>query len=487
MRQNTVAEATFDPAVADGLQMSPEAMLELAREAAEILVRRREELAGEDAWDGEFRDALEERLMRDPPEDGRPATEVMERAVRDVLSLAVRLDHPRCFGFIPSSPTWPGVVADFLAAGYNVNACNWLTASGPSHLECIVIEWFRGWLGMPETAGGVLTSGGSAASVDALVAAREAAGYPERAAVYMSDQTHPAQYRAAKIAGIHPDRARIVPSDGRSRIDLDALARVVAEDRAAGLNPIAVCANAGATATGAIDPLPELADFCAAEGIWFHVDAAYGGFAAVTERGKKLLSGIERADSVGLDAHKWFFQPYEVGCLLVRDVSTLEEPFEIRPTFLQDSLWGSGHPNMVDRGLQMSRSARALKIWMSVHTFGMAAFRESIENGMDSAARAEAYIDASPVLECLSPATLSIVCFRVNPADVDLAEEALDELNREVLARLFWEDPAFVSSAVVSGKFALRLCIVNYNTTWDDVREVLEAAERFGREALKQP
>ena len=487
MRQNPAADATSDPAVAHSLEMPHDAMLELAREAAEILVRRREELAQEDAWDGEFRDALEERLMGDPPEEGRPATEVMERAVRDVLSLTLRLDHPRSFGFVSSSPTWPGVIADFLAAGYNVNACNWLVASGPSQLECVVIEWFRGWLGMPETAGGVLTSGGSAASVDALVAARDAAGYPERAAVYMSDQTHPAQYRAAKIAGIHPDRARIVPSDGRSRIDLDALARVVAEDRAAGLNPIAVCANAGATATGAIDPLPELADFCAAEGIWFHVDAAYGGFAAVTQRGRKLLSGIERADSVGLDAHKWFFQPYEVGCLLVRDVSTLEEPFEIRPTFLQDSLWGSGHPNMVDRGLQMSRSARALKIWMSVHTFGMAAFRESIENGMDSAARAEAYIDASPVLECLSPATLSIVCFRVNPADVDLAEDALDELNREVLARLFWEDPAFVSSAVVSGKFALRLCIVNYNTTWDDVREVLEAAERFGSEALKQP
>ena len=490
MRQDTAADTTSDPAVDNGLEMPHEAMLELAREAAEILVRRREELAGEDAWDGDFRDALAERLMQDPPEDGQPATEVMERAVRDVLSLALRLDHPRSFGFIPSSPTWPGVVADFLAAGYNVNPCNWLVASGPSQLECVVIEWFRRWLGMPETAGGVLTSGGSAASLDALVAAREAAGYPERAAVYMSDQSHPAHLRAVKIAGIRPDHARIVPSDGRSRIDVDALARLVAEDRAAGLNPIAVCANAGATATGAIDPLPELADFCAAEGIWFHVDAAYGGFAAVTERGRKLLSGIGRADSIGLDAHKWFFQPYEAGCLLVRDVSTLEEPFEIRPTFLQDSLWGSGHPNMVDRGLQMSRSARALKIWMSVQTFGMAAFRERIENGLDCAARAEAYIDASPVLECLSPATLSIVCFRVSPAGGeiagDIAEETLDELNREVLARLFWEDRAFVSSAEVSGKFALRLCIVNYNTTWDDVRETLEATERFGRKALKQ-
>ena len=277
-----------------------------------------------------------------------------------------------------------------------------------------------------------------------------------------------------------------MPSDDRFRIDLDALARTVAEDRAAGLNPIAVCANAGTIATGAVDPLRELAEFCAAEGIWFHVDAAYGGFAVVTERGKKLLDGIERADSVGLDPHKWFFQPYEVGCLMVRDVSTLEGPFGVRPSFLQDALWGAGHPNLMDRGLQTSRAARALKIWMSVETFGMAAFRRSIANGMDWAARAEAYIDASPVLECLSPATLSIVCFRVNPAGAEIAEEALDELNRDVLARLFWEDPAFMSSAEVSGKFALRLCIVNYNTTWDDVREVLEAAERFGREGLGQ-
>ena len=196
-----------------------------------------------------------------------------------------------------------------------------------------------------------------------------------------------------------------------------------------------------------------LADFCAAEGLWLHVDAAYGGFAILTERGKRLLGGIERADSVGLDAHKWFFQPYEVGCLMVRDISTLEKPFGIRPDFLQDALWGAGHPNFWDRGLQMSRSARALKIWMSVQTFGMAAFRTAIANGLELAARAEEYIDASPLLECLSRASLSVVCFRINPADPAADKDTLDEINREVLARLFWEDPAFVSSAVVAGKF----------------------------------
>ena len=464
--------------------MSAPAMLDLAARAAEALVRRSEELDRTDAWDGEFRDELVEKLMEDPPEHGRAPDEVLEQALADIFPPALRLDHPRSFGFVPSCPTWPGVVADFLAAGHNVNACNWLISSGASQLECVVIDWFREWLGYPDTAGGLLTSGGSAASLDALVAAREAAGYPERASVYMSDQSHSAHQRAVKIVGIRPEHARIVPSDDRFRIDMGELASMVAADRAAGLKPIAVCANAGATATGAVDPLEELADLCASEGMWLHADAAYGGFAVVTERGKRILRGIERADSVVLDAHKWFFQPYEVGCLMVRDISTLEKPFAIRPDFLQDALWGSGHPNFWDRGLQMSRSARALKIWMSVQTFGMAAFRRAISNGMDLAARAQEYIDESPVLACTSPASLSVVCFRVDPAGRDVADDDLDEINRTVLARLFWEDPAFMSSAMPRGLFSLRLCIVNHNTTWDDVRETLEAAERFGRDVL---
>ena len=459
-------------------------MVDLAARAAEALVRRGEELGRKEAWDGEFRDDLVQKLMQDPPEDGRAPDEVLDQAVADILPLSLRLDHPRCFGFVPSSTTWPGVVADFLAAGYNVNSCNWLVASGTSQLECVVIDWFRQWLGYPDTAGGLLTSGGSAASLDGLVAARGAAGYPDSASVYMSDQSHSAHQRAVKIIGIRPEHARLVPSDDSFRIDLGELASMVKEDRAAGLQPIAVCANAGATATGAVDPLEELADFCASEGIWLHVDAAYGGFAVVTERGKRILRGIERADSIVLDAHKWFFQPYEVGCLMVKDIATLEKPFEIRPDFLQDALWGSGHPNFWDRGLQMSRSARALKIWMSVQTFGMAAFRRAISNGLDFAARAQRFINESPVLKCTSPASLSVVCFRVDPSGQDIADEDLDEINRDVLARLFWEDPAFISSAMPHGRFSLRLCIVNHATTWNDVRETLQAAERFGKEAL---
>ena len=470
----------------NNLQMDPGTMLDLARKAAELIVARIDRLPDENAWDGEFRQILADQLMEKPPESGQPAEKVLEQVAHDILPFTTRLDHPRCFGFIPSSPTWPGVLADFMAAGYNTNACTWLVASGPSQVELVVIDWFRQWLGYPESAGGVLTSGGSAASVNAFVAARESAGHPERATVYMSNQSHSAQIRAARIIGIRPEHIRMIPVDDRYRLDMEALTHAVSDDRAAGLNPIAICANAGATSTGAIDPLEAMADYCAGEGIWLHVDAAYGGFAAVTEKGKKLLKGIERADSVGLDAHKWFFQPYEAGCLMVKDTATLEDAFGIHHDVLQDTIWGADHPNFSDRGLQLSRSFRALKIWMSVQVFGMSAFRQAVSNGMELAARAEDHVRESPVLELLNPASLGVICFRFNPGKNNIDENGLEQVNRTILARVFWEDPAFLSSTSLKGIFALRLCIINHNTTWEDVRETLEAAGRFGTEALSQ-
>ena len=215
---------------AGDLLMTPEQMLDLARRAAELVVERTGGLSEEKAWDGDFQQALEDQLAGDPPEEGRPAQE------------AARLDHARFFGFVPCSPTWPGVLADFMAAGYNINACTWLVASGPSALELVVIDWLKRWLGYPDGAGGLFTSGGSAASLDAFVAAREAAGHPEGATVYMSDQSHSAHVRAARIIGIRPEGIRMIPSDDRFRPEMEALARAVREDRDAGFNPITVCA-----------------------------------------------------------------------------------------------------------------------------------------------------------------------------------------------------------------------------------------------------
>ena len=465
------------------LRMPPDLMRELAGQVTEILIERGERLPGDRAWDGEFQQELVARLMEDPPETGLPPREVVERAARDILSPAMRLDHPRAFGFVPSAPTWAGVLADFLVSGFNINAATWLTASGPSQLEAVVIDWFRRWLGYPRTAGGILTSGGSASSLDAFVTAREAAGNPERATVYMSDQSHSAQKRAARIVGIRPDHVRVLPTGSDFRLDPAVLASAVEADRAAGCAPVAVCADAGSTSTGAVDPLTEIADYCAAQRIWLHVDAAYGGAAVLTETGARLLRGIARADSVAFDAHKWLFQPYDVGCLLVKDTRTLESAFAIHHDVLQDSVWGANHPNQADRGLQLSRRDRALKIWMSVQMFGMARLRAAVAQGIELGERAARYVADSPLLELMTPASLGIVCFRIDPGGAR-GDEALDRINRKVLARVFWEDRAFLSSTLLRRQLALRLCVINHTTSWQDVRETLEAIEQFGRDAL---
>ena len=466
------------------LELPRDEMLALAEKAAELIVHRLEHLAYEPAWRGGTRAELEALLRESPPEEGRPALEVLERAALEILPIASRVDHPRFFAFVPGSATWPGVLADFLCAGHNTFQGTWLGASGPSQLELVVLDWFRDWIGYPETASGLFTSGGSAASLDAFVAAREAAGAPERATVYMSDQSHSALSRAATIVGIRPERVRKVRSDGYFRMDMEQLARMVAEDRAAGFHPIAVCANGGATNTGAVDPLEAMADFCAAERVWFHVDAAYGGFAVLTEKGKKALRGIERADSIAMDAHKWLFQPFEAGCLMVKDVRRLEAAFSVQPEYLQDTQFGREHPNFSDRGLQLTRSFRALKVWMSIQTFGLAAFRRTVAKGMQLAEEAEEYVRTSELLQIANPASLGVVCFRFNPRNSGYSHEYLEQINKMVQTRVIETATAMTSSTRLRGVYSLRFCILNHHTTWQDVLGTLQAIERFGLEAV---
>ena len=466
------------------LEMSPEQMMASAQRAAELVIERIQNLPEEPAWRGGSRSELEAIMREEPPEEGRPSHEVIERAAHEILPIAGRVDHPRFFAFVPSSPAWPGVLADFMAAGHNIFQGTWLGASGPSMLEVVVMDWFRSWIGYPETAGGLFTSGGSAASLDGFVAAREAAGAPMKPSVYMSDHSHTALIRAATIVGVRPESVRMVPTDEHFRLDMNELHSMIVEDQKSGLTPIAICGNAGATNTGAIDPLDEIADYCESEEIWFHVDAAYGGFAILTDRGAGLLKGLERADSIAMDAHKWLFQPFECGCLMVKDIQKLEKAFSVQPEYLQDTQWGRDHPNFGDRGLQLSRSFRALKVWMSVQTFGMAAFRRSIAQGIDLAERAEAYIRESDVLHIANPASLGVVCFRVNSRAAELNNEELEEINKAVQARVIEEGVAMMSSTRLRGLYSLRLCILNHTTTWEDVRFTLAAIEDFGREAI---
>ncbi len=463
-----------------GMEWDPETMRALAYRVVDLVVDRWAGLGQGPAWQGADRSETEPLLREPPPDAPRPAEDVIRRAVTDVLPLAGRIDHPRFFAFVPSSPTWPTVLADLLASGYNVFQGTWLESAGPSQVELVVTDWFRDWLGMPPSAGGLLTSGGSAANLLATVAARESAGNPAGATVYLSDQGHSSVVRAARIAGIDPDGIRRVPTGPDFALDTDALRQAIRHDRGAGRTPLLVVANGGATNTGVVDPLADIGAIARDEGAWFHVDAAYGGFAVLDPSVAGSFRGIEEADSVTLDPHKWLFQTYETGCLLVRDVTGLEAVFRVMPEYLQDTALGFEHVNFGDRGLQLSREFRALRVWMSIQMLGLDAFRAAIAHSNDLARRAEAYVREAADLELLSPASLGVVCYRYRPrGPVDA--EALDALNEAVQDRVVETGRAMISSTRLRGAYALRLCIMNYRSTWDDVRETLGMVQAAGR------
>jgi glutamate/tyrosine decarboxylase-like PLP-dependent enzyme len=370
------------------------------------------------------------------------------------------------------------VLGDWLAAGYNFFAGVWTVAGGPNQVEFTVLEWFRQWIGMPEGAGGLLTSGGSAANLTAVVAARHAvvgedASRLPRLTVYVSDQAHSSTVRAAWIAGVPRAHVRVLPADDAYRLRPDLLADAIRRDRAAGLLPLMVVASAGTTNTGAVDPLDDLADLCTAEGVWLHVDGAFGGFAAMTERGRAQLAGLGRADSVTLDPHKWLFVPFECGSLLVRDPHKLGDAFRILPDYLRDVEARTGEVNFADYGEQLTRSARALKVWLSISYFGAAAYRGAIDGGIDRAVLAERLVRARPELEVLSPATLAVLCFRGRgPAGATAG--AVDVFNERILAAVNAGGRHFISSTRIRGAFALRICPIGHRTADDDVRALVE-------------
>jgi glutamate/tyrosine decarboxylase-like PLP-dependent enzyme len=431
---------------------------------------------------------LRERLATPPPEGPSGFDEILAGLERDVLPYVARISHPGYLAFIPGEGTWPGALGDLIASALNIDACWWLGASGPSALELVVLDWFRQWVGYPEGAAGVLVSGGSAANLTALACAREArlGSMDERAVVYMSDQTHSSVARAARALGFRPDQVRIVPSDRQARLRLEALRGAIAADRGAGRLPMMVVANAGSTTAGAVDPLEELSPLCRDEGIWLHVDGAYGAFACLTERGRRALAGMELADSITLDPHKWLYQPVEVGALLVREGSWLRRGFEIVPDFLEDIEADEREVNFSDLGLQLTRTARSLKLWISLRYFGVAAFRSAIDRCIDLALHAQERIESSPELELLSPASLGVVTFRRRPPRVD-DEAVLERINADLTERIEQGGEVFISTGRVRGRFALRLCILNHSTSAREVDRAIELVETLEVDLSAEP
>jgi glutamate/tyrosine decarboxylase-like PLP-dependent enzyme len=436
-----------------------------------------------------------ERLLREPlPEEPSSFDSVFSEYAQKVAPYAIALDHPRFFAFIPSAPNFVSILADALVAGSNVFAGTWLESSGPSQVELVVVDWFKELLGLPREAAGLFVSGGSVANLTALAVARHATLNDATlgAVVYLSDQTHASIERGLRVLGFEAAQLRRIPSDTEYRMDAERLTDEIRHDRSLNLRPFAVVANAGTTNTGAIDPLDDLARIARQNSLWFHVDAAYGGFAGLTERGRRLLRGIEHADSVVLDPHKWLYCPFEAGCVIVRQGPQMRETFRILPEYMHDVAREERDVNFCDYGLQLTRSFRALKVWMALKTYGARRFREVIDQCLDLACYAAKLLEESPRFEIVTQPSLGILTFRYMPESVgsEKATEAfLDRLNQDLVRKAMASGRLMLSSTRLGTRHVLHLCLLNHRTQKEDVRESLRLIEQFGREAeqrLKQ-
>ncbi len=460
------------------LELSPDAFARLIDAAARRAVAHVASLSRQPSADVEGGVALARSLVEPLPEQGRPAEELLDLLFDRVVPKSFNTAGPGYLAYIPGGGLPHSAVADFIAAATNRYVGVFAAAPGLAQIEANVVRWFADIVGYPAGARGILTTGGSLATFSALVAARRDR-LPEdflSGVLYTSDQAHYAVEKAAILAGFPAARVRKIPSDDLFRIRIDALERAIAGDRAAGLEPFLIVGNAGTVNTGAVDDLSALATIAARERLWLHVDGAYGGFFMLTDEGRRRLRGIERADSVVLDPHKGLFLPYGTGALLVRDGEALKRAHALTGDYMPSM---QEAPDLVDFNLlspELSRGFRGLRVWLPMKMHGIGPFRRNLEEKLALARRATEELRSIPGIEILAEPQLSIVAFRLNRPGLE--GEALDALNRDLLARVNARKRVYLTGTLLNGRFAIRICVLSFRThreriemALDDIRE----------------
>ena len=437
-----------------------------------------------------------------PPAEPQPIEDIYREYVEYVLPYQLGNSHPRFWGWVLGSGTPMGVLAEMLAAATDSVSGIYSYVSN-NYVELQVLDWCKEMLGYPLSAGGLLTSGCSASNLIALAVARNAragfdvrreglagapvgtGGAPQRLTVYCSAEAHSSLTKAVELLGLGTSSLRRVPTDGLLCIDLAALAEMIARDREDGLLPICVVGVAGTTNTGSIDDLPALAGLCEREGLWFHVDGAFGAWAAIAPASRHLVAGMERADSLAFDLHKWMNLAYPVGCVLVRDAEAQLRTFSLTPSYLahgegERGLTGVDVPWLSDYGFELSRGFHALKVWMALKEHGADKFGRVIQQNIDQARYLAGLVEAAPELEPALPVALNIVCFRyVRPG---LGDAALDDLNKRIELELQERGIAVPSIATVGGRKYLHVAVANHRSRREDFDLLVREVVRLGEE-----
>ena len=464
-----------------GIDLTPQARDQLGRAALDWALRYFAEQAELPVYPTISASELTARLSGTLPADPQSVADVM--ADFDAVARYGRHNgHPRMFGYVQSSGSFAGAVADLLASVINQNVTSWRSAPAATTIEHQVIEWLKTMVGFDPRGEGVLLSGGSFANFAGLATAlrastdldlnqRGVAALPGRARIYTSEMTHMSIAKAASMLGLGKDAIVRVPVDADLRMNADALRQQIHSDRAAGFHPVCAVATAGDVNTGAIDPLDAVADVCEHSRLWLHVDGSYGALAAQSPHVNGAMAALTRADSLSLDPHKWLYAPLDVGCLLVRNAAALRRAFSE----------GAGYIDVVadrdmsdfaywDHSPELSRRFRALKIWFLLKIHGARAMQAAIDGNIAVAQHLAAAIDASDDFERLAPAPLSIVCFRYRKGD--------DTFNKALMVEVQRDGESYLSNAIIGGRFALRACIVNFRTTQADVERTLDTIRR---------
>jgi len=420
-------------------------------------------------------------LPASPPAAGEPLRAILDDVERLIVPGLTHWNHPGFFAYFANSSTGPAILAETLAAAFNANAMLWKTGPAATELEVVVLDWLRQMLGLPAGLFGVIQDTASASTLVALAAAREAVPGLDvrrrglvgqaRLRMYASEQAHSSVDKAGIVLGVGQDGLRRIPVDAAFRMDAAALQAAITEDRAAGFTPFAVVATVGTTSTTSIDPVPAVADICAREGLWLHVDAAYGGSAAVDPSLRFVLEGCDRADSLVVNPHKWLFVPVDLSVLFTRKPEVLRAAFSVVPDYLrtpEDAV----APNFMDYGVSLGRRFRALKLWMVVRAFGHEGLAARIREHVRLATVFRSWIEGDPAFEVVAPQPLSVVCFRARFPDAGPEEE--DRRNLAMMDAVNAGGEAYLSHTKLGGRVVLRLAVGNIRTEERHVRRAFD-------------
>ncbi len=480
------AQHTLDPENWDELRTLGHRMLD-------DMFEHLETLRGQPAWQpvpAEVRQALDEPL----PRGSQPVESVYQEFVTNIVPYTSGNRHPRAWGWVRGNGTPLAMLAEMLAAGINSH-CGGGNQS-PTLVEEQVLEWLREIMGMPQGTSGLLTSGGTMANLIGLAVARHAKagfdirkdglqGVPARLTVYCSAETHMWAQKSMELLGLGSRSLRRIAVDAESRIDIAGLRKQIAQDKAEGLHPIAVIGNAGTVNTGSVDDLIALRQLCDEEALWLHVDGAFGALLKLSPKYRHLVRGAELADSLAFDLHKWMYLPFEVGCVLVRDAEMHRAAFATPASYLEGAERGmlAGGMTFSDRGIELTRGFKALKVWMSLKAHGVDAYTALIEQNMEQAAHLADRVDKHAELESLSLRQMNIVCFRYRPT-APMSDEELNGLNREIVLRLQESGEFVVSGTVLDGKYAIRVANTNHRSRLEDFDALADAVIARGQRLL---